>query len=174
MRDLGFVLQLLLASAIASAAAGMLVVFCSLAASVLASESSLGVVLLGLLFVAVISILAGLMGIVPTVMFMTLPTFVIGAWLWTSGPSRAWARRRRTYAIVGLLLGSAAYAVLLLAGLLAPFEEPGPFSLERPLAFAAFALSGAGAGLVFRSSMFAIGRFMGDPGDAREGKEVRP
>ena len=165
MRGLAFVFQLLLASAIASAAAGMLVVFCILAASLLTSEAGLGGVLIGILFVAVFSIFVGIMGIAPAVMFMTLPTFVIGAWLWTSGRSRLWARRRRTYAIVGLLLGSAAYAVLVPVGLLLPFEEPGPFSLERPLAFAAFALSGAGAGLVFRSSMFAIG-----PGDAAEGE----
>jgi hypothetical protein len=74
---------------------------------------------------------------------------LVGALLWNLGGRHAYARMRRVWAAVGALFGLAVFAAMemgMIPDVAGMLHEP-----ERAQLAASFALSGAGAALVFRA-----------------------
>jgi len=162
MRKHAFIIQLILASAVASAAAGMLVLFLILAEQLAASEPGAAALAGRLLFALFFTLFVGGLAILPAVTLATLPAFLAGAILWTLGRSRAWARRRSAFALAGAGLGGAARFLLARTDMTDDLVGLGPAALSGAATAGAFLLAGAASGLVFRAAMIIIGRFFGD------------
>lgn len=167
MRQHAFVIQLILAAALASAAAGMLVLFFTLATQLAASAPGPGAFVGRLLFALFFSLFVGGLAILPGVTLMIVPAFLAGALLWTLGRSRAWARRPAAFASSGAGLGAAARLLLAGTDMTQDLTRLGPVAFSGASAAAAFLLAGAVSGLIFRAGMLIIGRFFGDDRESR-------
>ena len=168
MPFLAFLVRVTLASMTASAAAGMAAMFFLVAMSI--EPPGLGAVVAGMIVAAILTIFLGGAAAFPAVMYLTVPAIVLGGSLWLLGRRRSWPRRPLTAAIVGILVGGIAYALLIPAGPLEQFLTPRMIELGWPIAGSAFLIAGACAGLVFRSSMLVFGAFIG--GDVDEGEQL--
>ncbi len=161
MRPFAFTIQLLLSSLVASATAGLLAVTL-LVTGVAANHG--GVAPGGTLFSFLFGLVLGGFAIIPAVTLLTIPTMFVGGSLWLLAERRAWVGRPSSFAVAGAVAGGIGYAMLALAGPLGLLIDSAGVVGTEWWAGAAFLIAGACSGVVFRSTMHALGGFFGEDG----------
>ncbi len=157
MRPIAFISRLLLASVVASGAAGFLTLILLLLGSRLEHGGGIGAG--DALFAFMLGLIVGGFAMIPAVALLTVPTMLVGGFLWYLAGSLRWARRKSSFAAAGALLGGLAYPMSVAAGPMALLPDPGLLVGGVWLALATFLIAGACSGLVFRSTMFALAGF---------------
>lgn len=160
MRSFAFMSRLLLASVVASGAAGFLTLILSLLA--LRFENGGGIGAGDALFGFMFGLILGGLAIIPAVTLLTIPTMVVGGSLWHVAGKRAWARRPSSFAAAGALVGGMAYPMLVATGPSASLPALGPVVGGLWLPLATLLIAGACSGLVFRSMMIALAGLFGE------------
>jgi hypothetical protein len=160
MRPFGFTIQLLLTSVVASATAGLLAL--TLLVAGVAARDGGGVTLGSTLYALLFALVLGGLAIIPAVTLLTIPTMFVGAFVWLLAGRRAWAGRPSSFAVTGAVAGGIGYAMLAPAGPLGLLMDSAGAVGTEWWAGAAFLIAGACSGLVFRSTMHALGSFFGE------------